>query len=125
MARKKSPNLTEAEFRLMKILWESGEATVSEVVGRLPADPPLAYTTVLTTLRILEAKGYVKHTKEGRAFVYAPAVGQQEESRKVIRHLIRRFFSGSPGQLVLKLLEDEKIPPAELERIKKKIKEAE
>jgi predicted transcriptional regulator len=125
LARKKSPNLTEAEFRLMKILWESGEATVSEVVGRLPADPPLAYTTVLTTLRILEAKGYVKHTKEGRAFVYAPAVGQQEESRKVIRHLIRRFFSGSPGQLVLKLLEDEKIPPAELERIKKKIKEAE
>lgn len=125
MARKKSQNLTEAEFRLMKVLWKKQTATVGEVVDALADKPALAYSTVLTTLRILENKGYVRHTKSGRAFVYEPAVAQQEESRKVLRHFVSRFFGGSPGQLVLKLLEDKTIHPRELEIIKKKINEAE
>lgn len=125
MARKKSQNLTEAEFRLMKVLWKKQTATVGEVVEALADKPALAYSTVLTTLRILENKGYVRHTKAGRAFVYEPAIAQQDESRKVLRHFVGRFFGGSPGQLVLKLLEDKTIHPRELEIIKKKINEAE
>jgi len=124
LARRKSPNLTEGELRLMNVLWKQGAATVSDVVEALPADPPVAYTTVLTLLRILEEKGYVRHTKQGRAFVYEPLVGSKEASSKAIRHLVSRFFGGSPEQLVMKLLEEE-IDARELKRIKKRISESE
>jgi predicted transcriptional regulator len=108
----------------MNVLWKQGAATVSDVVEALPADPPVAYTTVLTLLRILEEKGYVRHTKQGRAFVYEPLVGSKEASSKAIRHLVSRFFGGSPEQLVMKLLEEE-IDARELKRIKKRISESE
>ena len=78
MARKKSPHLTDAELRLMDVLWEKASATVSDVADSLPNNPALAYSTVLTTLRILENKGFVRHTKEGRAFVYHPVVGREQ-----------------------------------------------
>jgi len=109
----------------MKVLWNRGPATVSEVVEALPADPPVAYSTVLTLLRILETKGFVRHTKTGRAFVYEPLVGSKEASSNAIRHLVSRFFGGSTGQLVMKLLEEEEIDAKELKRIKKKITESE
>jgi len=124
LARRKSTNLTEGELRLMHVLWNQGAATVSDVVEALPADPPPAYTTVLTLLRILEEKGYVRHTKQGRAFVYEPLVGSKEASSNAIRHLVSRFFAGSPEQLVMKLLEEE-IDARELKRIKKRISESE
>jgi predicted transcriptional regulator len=108
----------------MNVLWKQGAGTVSDVVEALPADPPVAYTTVLTLLRILEEKGYVRHTKQGRAFVYEPLVGSKEASSKAIRHLVSRFFGGSPEQLVMKLLEEE-IDARELKRIKKRISESE
>jgi predicted transcriptional regulator len=125
MARPKTPHLTEAELRLMNVLWQSGPATVGQVVEALPADPPVAYNTVLTLLRILETKGYVRHTKEGRAFIYEPLVDSKEASSKAVRHLVTRFFGGSTGQLVLKLLDERQIDAAELKRIKKKIAESE
>jgi predicted transcriptional regulator len=121
LARKKSLNLTEGELPLMQALWEKGRATVGDVVAALPADPPLAYSTVLTTLRILEGKGYVRHTKEGRAFVYEPVVVQAEASRKALDYLVNRFFSGSCELLVMNLLREEAIGRAELRRIKKMI----
>lgn len=108
----------------MKVLWKKGKATVGEVVEAL-GDPPPAYSTVLTLLRILENKGHARHTKEGRAFVYHPVMDRKEASSKALRHLISRFFGGSPGQLVMKLLEEEQINPAELDRIKARIKDAE
>jgi len=123
VARKKSPHLTEAELRLMNVLWKKGRATVGEVVEALPANPPLAYSTVLTTLRILESKGYLRHTKEGRAFIYQPVVDQREASSNAIRYLVSRFFGGSPGKLVLNLLEDEQLDAEELKRISKLIDE--
>ena len=125
MARKKSHNLTEGELPLMEVLWKKGPATVGDVVASLPADPPLAYSTVLTTLRILEAKGYLRHTKKGRAFVYEPVIVQEEASRKAIGHLVNRFFGGSRELLVMKLLKEETIGRAELRRIKKMIAESE
>lgn len=120
MARKKSPNLTEAELRLMDVLWEKGAATVGEVAEALPQELGLAYNTVLTTLRILEEKGYVEHTKskEGRAFVYRTLVGRDEAGRSAVRYLVSRFFRNSPELLVLNLLQDEELSDKELGRIR-------
>ena len=84
MAREKSPHLTDAELRLMDVSWEKGQATVSDVAEALPNNPALAYSTVLTTLRILENKGFVRHTKNGRAFVYHPVVGRAVSDRTLI-----------------------------------------
>ena len=125
MGRKKSLNLTEGELPLMQVLWEKRRATVGDVATSLSADPPLAYSTVLTTLRILEAKGYVRHTKEGRAFVYEPVVVQEEASRKALDSLVNRFFGGSCELLVVNLLKKETIGRAELRRIKKMITDSE
>jgi predicted transcriptional regulator len=120
LARKKSPNLTEAELRLMDVVWEKGEATVSEVAEALPRELGLAYNTVLTTMRILEEKGFLRHSKskEGRAFVYRAVVGRDEASRTAVRYLVSRFFRNSPELLVLNLLEDEEISRKELRRIR-------
>ena len=125
MGRKKSLHLTEGELPLMQVLWKKRRATVGDVVASLSANPPLAYSTVLTTLRILEVKGYVRHTKEGRAFVYEPVVVQEEASRKALDTLVNRFFGGSCELLVVNLLKEESISRAELGRIKKMIAESE
>lgn len=121
MARKKSPTLTEAELRLMAVLWDKRSATVGEVLAGLPDDTALAYSTVLTTLRILETKGYVAHSESGRAFVYRPLVGRDEARRSATQQLVRRFFDNSPELLALSLLEQENIDERELERLKRLI----
>jgi predicted transcriptional regulator len=120
MAGKKAPLLTEAELRLMNVVWRKGRATVAEVAAALPKELDLAYNTVLTTMRILDAKGYVRHSKakNGRAFVYRPAVGRVEATRSAVRHLLRRFFGDSPEALVLNLLEDETLSETELKSIR-------
>lgn len=125
MPRPPSINLTEAELRIMDVIWDKGSASVADVAEALPKKPELAYNTVLTTMRILEDKGYLTHTKpkEGRAFVYAPVVGRDEASRKAVRHLVSRFFRDSPELLVLNLLRDEELSQAELDRIRKMLAE--
>jgi predicted transcriptional regulator len=121
MARRRSQTLTEAELPIMNVLWRNEKATVGEVVDALPKEPPVAYNTVLTTLRILEQKGYVRHTKEGRAFVYHPVVDRGQASRTAVRHLVSRFFQNSPELLMLNLLRDEVVEAEELRRLKKLI----
>lgn len=108
----------------MDVLWEKGEATVSDVADALPNHPALAYSTVLTTLRILENKGFVRHTKDGRAFVYHPVVGREQARESAVTHLVRRFFENSPELLMLNLLDKKKVDAAELRRLRKKIEEA-
>lgn len=125
MARKKSPHLTDAELRLMDVLWEKGSATVSDVADALPNHPALAYSTVLTTLRILENKSFVRHTKDGRAFVYHPIVGREQARESAVTHLVRRFFEDSPELLMLNLLGKTKVDASELRRLRRKIEEAE
>ena len=125
MARKKSTNLTEGELRLMNVIWKQGPATVGDVAASLSDDPPLAYSTVLTTLRILEGKGYLRHTKRGRAFVYEPVIAQEQASRTALGYLVNRFFGGSSELLVVNLLKEEAISRTELRRIKKMIVESE
>ncbi len=104
----------------MDILWARGSATVAEVTESL-GDPPLAYNTVLTTMRILEQKGYVKHKASGRAFIYKAAVEREDAQRSVVQHVVARFFNNSPRELVLNLLESEHIDDDELARLRELI----
>ncbi len=103
----------------MNVRWERGASTVQQVLDALPNKPPLAYNSVLTTIRILEKKGYVRHEKEGRAFVYLPVVAQSEATRFEIRHLVSRFFGNSHELLVMNILEDKSIDEAEVQRLRK------
>jgi predicted transcriptional regulator len=125
MPPKKSITLTEAELRLMKILWERGESAVGDMVAAIPDGASLAYNSVLTTIRILEQKGYVQHRQEGRAFIYSACVGEHEASRTEVRHMMQRFFGNSRERLLLSLLGDEEITPEELQRLKEAIASAE
>ena len=123
MARNKSPALTDAEARVMAVLWERQAATVADVVAAL-TKRPATYSTVQTILRILETKGYVTHDKVERAFVYRPVVDQAQARRRALRHLVGRLFDGSPTLLVSNVLEDETIDAAELKRLKELIEHA-
>ncbi len=125
MPPKKSNTLTEAELRLMKILWRRGESAVTDLVADLPEGEALAYNSVLTTVRILEQKGYVEHRQEGRAFVYSATVAEHEASRSEVRHVLNRFFGNSRERLLLTLLGDEDLSPEELQRLKEAIALAE
>lgn len=124
MARKKSLILTEAELRLMDVLWQRGPATVAEVTEALPP-PPLAYNTVLTTMRILEQKGYVSHKEDGRAYVYNPLVKRDEAAKSAVGHLVSRFFGNKSTALALRLVEEERPSDEELRRLKKLIEQYE
>ena len=125
MTRPKSRILTESELRLMNILWGKGAATVKEVVNALSKDQRLAYTTVLTTLQTLEKKGFLRHEKQGRAFVYHPVVDRSEARLSAARYIASRFFDGSPGLLVLNVLEHEEIDFKELQHLKQLLEESE
>jgi predicted transcriptional regulator len=118
MPPKRSITLTQAELRLMKILWERGESGVSDMVTAISAETELAYTSVLTTIRILEKKGYVCHRQEGRAFLYSSCVGESEAGRSEVRHVLQRFFGNSRERLLLSLLGDDEITPEELNRLR-------
>ena len=123
MPRPKSPTMTDGELRLMRVLWERGQATVGEVVDALKSPKP-AYNTVLTLLRIMEKKGYVSHRKDGRAFTFLPEVGRADASRSALQTLVNRFFEGSPRLLMLNLLEDEQLAPDVLKQLRERIEEA-
>ena len=125
MPPKKSPTLTEAELRLMEVLWQKGPATVQEILQGLPETAPLAYNSVLTTIRILEQKGYVKHVKDGRAHVYTPLIQREEATRSEIRRLVNRFFGSSHELLVLNILEDQTVDAKELNRLRKMLEGSE
>ncbi len=118
MARSRSATLTEAELRIMNVLWQRGSATVHEVLEALPAKPALAYNSILTIVRILEKKGYVKHLKDKRSHVFSPQVDRKDATRFEVRHLVSRFFGDSHDLLVLNILEDKGIDAEELARLR-------
>ena len=119
MSRKRPQTLTNAEHRIMEVIWARGSATVSEVVDALEGKD--AYTTILTLMRILKAKGYLSSRKEGRAFVFVPEVDRTTAARKAVHQLLSKFFSGSPSELVLSFLRQEELTPEELDAIKRRI----
>ena len=124
MPRRRSPALTDAEARIMAVLWQQQTASVGDVVAVLKKKRPVSYSTVQTILRILEDKGYVSHEKVARAFIYRPRVDERQARRRALRHLVARLFNGSPSLLVLNVLEDERIDADELSRVKKLIEDA-
>jgi predicted transcriptional regulator len=124
MARRRSPALTDVEAEVMALLWRLQSASVGSVVAALNEARPASYSTVQTILRILETKGYVTHEKVARAFIYRPVVDERQARRRALRHLVSRLFEGSPSLLVLNILEDEEIDPAEREHLRKLIERA-
>lgn len=117
MSRKKSLILTDHELRLMEVLWRRKAATVADVVDALPP-PLLAYSTVLTTLRTLEQKGYIAHEEDGRAYVYHPVVARDDAAKSAMRHLVNRFFGNSPGDLAVALLDETPLSDSDVAKIR-------
>src|SRR5687768_13781706 len=113
MPRRRSPALTDAEARVMTVVWQRTTATVADVAAVLRKERAVSYSTVQTILRILEAKGYVSHEKVARAFVYRPRVDERQARRRALRHLVTRLFNGSPSLLVLNVLDDDQIEEEE------------
>ncbi len=124
MARSKSATLTEAELRIMNVLWDKGPATVHEVLQALPSKPNLAYNSVLTIIRILETKGYVKHVKDKRAHIYMSRIDREDATRFEVRHLVSRFFGNSHERLLLNILEESSIDAEELARVRQLLERA-
>jgi len=118
MPRKPSETLTEAELRVMNVVWSKEPATVQQVLDWLSADYDLAYNSVLTTIRILEKKGYLKHTKDGRAHIYRPVIAREEASRSEVRHLVGRFFGNSHQSLLLNLLQERNFNAEDLKQLR-------
>ena len=108
--------LGDRELDVMGVLWDLGSGTVAEVREQLPAD--LAYTTVLTILRNLEAKDFVTHTTEGKAHRYVPRVAQRTARRSALARVVDRLFHGSPEQHIAQLVEDEALSAADLKRLR-------
>ena len=122
MPRKKILTLTNAEHRIMEVIWAKGSATVADVVEALNGKD--AYTTILTLMTILKGKGYLSSRKEGRAFVFVPRVDRDTVARKAVHQLLSKFFAGSASELVLSFLREEELTPQELDAIKKKIQDS-
>ena len=118
MSRSPSGTLTEAELRIMNVLWERGSATVHEVLAALPEKSAPAYNSILTIIRILERKGFVKHLKDKRAHVYLPLVDREKATHFEVGNLVRRFFANSRESLVLNILEEKGIDAEELQRLR-------
>jgi predicted transcriptional regulator len=118
MPKPRSDVLTEAEQRVMLVLWAKGEASVREVTDALEETYPVAYNTVLTILRILTDKHYVKPRQDGRAFIYKPAVTKAEARSRALRKVVSTFFEGSPTELAQHLIRTEKLSADELQSLK-------
>lgn len=118
MPRPTSPQLTDAEHRIITVLWDRGEASVRDVTEALQAEHDLAYTTVLTTIRIMTDKGYVAFRKEGRAHVYRAVLSRTGAQRQAIGSLVSSLFDGSPQSLAQHLIEDEKLTLEDIEALR-------
>ncbi len=125
MPPRRSNTLTEAELRLMRLLWSCGECSVQDLVSAMPEAARLAYNSVLTTIRILESKGYVRHRQVGRAFLYTASVAEEAAQQSEVRHVISRFFGDSRERLMLALLGEGDVSTDELETLKRAIAQAE
>jgi BlaI family penicillinase repressor len=102
MGQSPANSLTDREAEIMERLWELGTATAEQIRMKLPDEPH--DSTVRTILRILEEKGFVSHERAGRSFIYQPLIQREKVQRKTLVDVIRQFFSGSPHDLVLRLL---------------------
>ena len=123
MSKSKIHRLGDLQLRIMKVLWERGEATVAAMHQGLADERNLAYTTMATMLRKMEARGLVKHRIEGRSFVYRPVIAEEDVSRGMADHLVERLFEGSLADMVHHLLSTREVSREELTKLEKLIAE--
>ena len=122
MARKETPILTDAELRIMNVVWESGDLSVSDITDKLEKEgTQLAYNTVLSMMRILERKGYVTHHKVSRNFLYNPVVPKEEAQQQALDQLKDNYYEGSTNNLILNILEKEQLNTEQLQKLKSMI----
>jgi BlaI family penicillinase repressor len=121
--RPKNPTLTPQELEIMKIVWRLGDATVRDVYEALLAERKIAYTTVMTMMKILEEKGRLKKRQQDRAYVYQAAQPQNTVIRAMIREFVDRVFNGSAEPLLLHLVKDRRISRRDLDKISRMIRE--
>jgi predicted transcriptional regulator len=120
VARRASPSLTEAELRLMQVLWEKRAATVAEIAEALPPPQP-HYSSIITILRILERKRFVRHFEQGRAYVYEPLIDRETAADSAIGQVVKNFFRNQPSSLALRLVAKEKLSADEVQRLRELI----
>lgn len=119
-----SHQLGDLQLAIMRVLWDSREATVAEVHGALHPERGLALTTIATMLSKMEKKGVVTHRTEGRQFVYSALVSEEEVHRSMVSQLTEKLFGGRPAALVNHLLTEQEIDPRELDEIRRLIEAA-
>jgi BlaI family penicillinase repressor len=118
MARHKRPTISPAETEVLRLVWDSKEATVQQVYDALPINRKVTYVTVATLLRRLEEKGYLKHRVRGKAFVYTPSAKKEEVIKRTIGDLVQRLFGGNPVPLMQHLALHSEISDEEIEKLK-------
>ena len=115
------PNLTKRELDIMSVLWDLGEATVTEVRDRV--DPNLAYTGISSMIRTLEMKGYVSHRRgEGKTHVYFPAIGREAAGESALDRVLDKIYGGSPIKLLAHLMDQNRLSEKELARMRDLLK---
>jgi len=123
MPRPRQPGLTENELEVMRVLWREAPLKVSDILEYLQRIPKPAYTSLLTLVQTMEKKGYIKHQKIGKAFFYLPVLQEKKFLLTEIKRISKRLFGGSPGKLVLNLVENEQLSEVEIEMLRKLLKD--
>ncbi len=118
MGRPKSVGPTDHELLILKILWDDSPVGVSEILERFPKKPAPAYSSLLTIVRLMEQKGYIKHVKEGKAFLYSPILKQDIHKKSELKNIADKLFGGSRFDLAVNLLKEEKLSAAEVRKLK-------
>jgi BlaI family penicillinase repressor len=118
MTRRKRPAMSPAETEVLRLVWESKQATVQQVYDALPGNRKVTYVTVATLLRRLEEKGYLKHRVRGKAFIYTPAAKKEEVINRTIGDLVQRLFGGNPVPLMQHLALHSEISEEDIERLR-------
>jgi BlaI family penicillinase repressor len=123
--RPKSPTLTEQELEIMKIIWAREVATVRDVYEALLERRKIAYTTVMTMMKILEQKKYLRKTQEDRAYIYRPAKPKNQVIKGMVQEFVNRVFNGSAEPLLMHLIEDQRLSEKDVDEIARMIRRKE
>ncbi len=118
MARPKSSEPTKHELEILKLLWEESPLSVADILDRFPKKPKPAYSSILTIVRLMDKKGYVKHEKKGKAYYYSPVLKEKKYSRIEIKKLADTMFGGSQYDLAVNIIKQEKLKPEEIKELK-------
>ena len=121
--RPKTNTLSAQQLEIMKVVWERGDATVRDVYETLRAKRSIAYTTVMTTMKLMEARGHLKKWVEGRAFVYRAVEPRRRALRRIVRDFLDRVFNGSAEPLLAHLVEEKRLSQKDLDQISRMIRE--